>query len=403
MTLISRVLGLIRDIVIAAVFGSTLAADAFFVAFKIPNLFRRLFAEGAFSQAFVPVLAEYRGRNTEQHVQALIGATSGRLVVVLVAVTVIGLIAAPALVTVFAFGFIRQPEKFDLTVTMLRITFPYLALISLTAFAGSILNTYRRFAVPAFTPVLLNLSLIGCALWLRRFFAEPVLALAWGVLLGGIAQLVLQLPFLARLGLLVRPALRSTHDGVRRILRLMGPALFGVSVTQINMMLDTMIASFLATGSISWLYYSDRLMEFPLGVFGIALGTVILPSLSARHAAGDRAAFSATLDWALRLAFLIGVPATLGLVLLAEPILVTTFQYGAIHSDQGACPRIFFPPGHQDTGQDRCRGVVGQPGAEYHSGVSAQARGFGVSDQPRGVRECRTVVRAPEAARGIPP
>lgn len=330
MTMMSRILGLVRDVVIARMFGSTLAADAFFVAFKIPNLFRRLVAEGAFSQAFIPVLGEYRVRSDHTGVREFISATSARLIAALAAITLLGILAAPIFIGVVAFGFLDEPEKFQLATAMLRITFPYLALISLAALAGSVLNTYKRFAVPAFTPVLLNVAMIASALWFAPMFEHPVMALAWGVVLGGVAQLGFQLPFVAQLGLLVWPKWHRCHDGVRRILRLMAPAIFGSSVAQINMLIDTMLASTLVTGSISWLYYSDRLMELPLAILGIAFGTVILPNLAEKHHRGDAAAFSELLDWALRLSLILGVPATLGLVLLAKPILITVFQYGAM-------------------------------------------------------------------------
>lgn len=328
-TLVSRVLGLVRDVVIAAAFGAGTGTDAFFVAFRIPNFLRRLFAEGAFSQAFVPVLSEYRAGRSEDEVRDLVSHVAGTLGVVLLVVTAAGVLAAPVLVYAFAPGFADEPGKAALTAALLQLTFPYLLFVSLTAFAGGILNAWGRFAVPAVTPALLNLALIGGAIWLAPRLAEPVTALAWGVLAGGAAQLAFQLPFLWRLGLLVRPRLRRAHEGVRRILRLIVPALTGVSVVQVNLLVDTLIASFLVTGSVSWLYYSDRLMEFPLGVFGIALATVILPSLSARRAEGDARQFDATLDWALRLTVVIAVPATLGLALLAVPMLSTVFQHGA--------------------------------------------------------------------------
>ena len=327
-TLLSRILGYVRDVVIANIFGAGIAADAFFVAFRIPNFFRRLFAEGAFSQAFVPVLAEYKARRTAQETQQLIDRVAGTLGLALVVVTVVCVISAPLFVMAFAPGFIGDAEKFDLTVIMLRVTFPYLAFISLAAFAGGILNTYGRFGVPAFTPVFLNIALIGAAIWLAPRMAQPVEALAWGVLLGGVLQLGFQLPFLFRLRLLPRPRADHRHEGVRRILRLMGPAIFGVSVSQLNLMLDTIIASFLVTGSVSWLYYSDRLVEFPLGVFGIALATVILPGLSEQHAQGS--GFSRTLNWVLRWVMVIALPAATGLAVLAGPLLCTLFQYGAL-------------------------------------------------------------------------
>ena len=334
MTLLSRVLGFVRDVVIARAFGASLAADAFFVAFKIPNLFRRLFAEGAFSQAFVPVLAEYRERGGEsggeRAVGELVGAAAGSLFLVLTGFVAVGVIAAPVFILVFAPGFSDEADKLALAGQLLRLTFPYLLLISLAALAGAVLNTFGRFGVPAFTPALLNVSMIGCALWLAPGLEEPVMALAIGVLGGGIAQLAIQVTAMARLGLRIRPRFDFAHEGVRKILRLMGPAMFGVSVAQLNLMLDTIIASFLQTGSISWLYYSDRLVEFPLGVFGIALATVILPSLSARHSEGSTEAFSTTLDWALRWVLLIGIPAALALAVLAAPMLSTLFQYGLL-------------------------------------------------------------------------
>lgn len=330
MTLLSRILGFVRDVIIARTFGATLAADAFFVAFKIPNLFRRLFAEGAFAQAFVPVLSEYRERDGDAAVGDLVGAVSGTLGLILLLVTTVGVVAAPILVMAFAPGFIDEQEKLALAAELLRLTFPYLAFMSLAALAGGVLNTYGRFAVPAFTPVLLNVALISAALFLAPRLAEPVMALAIGVLVGGALQLALQFAAMSRLGFRWRPLLDLGHAGVRQILRLMGPAVFAVSVAQINLMLDTIIASFLETGSISWLYYSDRLVEFPLGVFGIALATVILPALSSRHNEGSHEAFSATLDWALRWVFLLGVPAALALAVLAAPMLSTLFGYGAL-------------------------------------------------------------------------
>ncbi len=325
-TLLSRILGFARDMVFAYVFGAGKVTDAFFVAFKIPNFLRRLFAEGAFSQAFVPVLTEYKNRHPED-VGPLVGYVTGTLGAILILLSIVAALASPLLVSVFAPGF-HDPERFALTTQMLRITFPYLLFISLTALAGGILNTFGRFAVPAFTPVLLNVCLIGAALWAAPHFAEPVLALAWGVFVAGLAQLLFQFPFLARLGLLRRPRL-GRHAGVQRIMRLMLPALFGSSVAQVNLLFDTIIASFLAAGSVSWLYYSDRLVEFPLGVFGIALATVILPSLSEKHARAAPEEFRRTLDWALRWALLIGTPASLGLIMLAGPVIATLFQHGA--------------------------------------------------------------------------
>lgn len=327
-TAFSRVLGLVRDVVIAWAFGASRETDAFFVAFRLPNFLRRLFAEGAFSQAFVPILGEYKSQRSHDEVRQLAAHVSGTLGAVLLMVTAIGILAAPVLVMIFAPGFLANAEKFALTVQMVRITFPYILFVSLTAFAAGLLNTYGRFGVPAFTPVLLNLALIGAALWLAPLMAEPVTALAWGVLIAGLAQLAFQLPFLKRLGLLAWPRIARAHEGVRRIVRLMLPAAFGASVAQINLLVDTLIASFLVTGSVSWLYYSDRMVEFPLGVFAIAMATVILPSLSQHHAEQAGESFSDTLDWALRWVLIVATPSAVGLALLAGPILTTLFQYG---------------------------------------------------------------------------
>ncbi|MBK1707352.1 murein biosynthesis integral membrane protein MurJ [Halochromatium glycolicum] len=327
-TLLSRILGFVRDLLVARLFGADAGTDAFFVAFKIPNFMRRLFAEGAFSMAFVPVLNEYKEQRGFGALKTFIDDVAGTLGAVLLVITAVGVLGAPVLVLIFSPGFAADPAKQLLTADMLRLTFPYLLFISLTAFAGGILNTYERFGVPAFTPVLLNLSLIGCALWLAPQMETPIVALAWGVFIAGIAQLLFQLPFLHKLKLLPRPRLNPRDQGVRRIVRLMVPALFGVSVTQINLLIDTLLASFLETGSISWLYYSDRLMEFPLGILGVALGTVILPKLSRQHAAASPEAFSQTLDWALRWVLLLGLPAAVGLFALAGPMIATLFYSG---------------------------------------------------------------------------
>lgn len=325
-TLVSRVIGFIRDLVLAQVFGANGNTDAFFVAFKIPNFLRRLFAEGAFATAFVPVLTEYKVKRDFAELKQLVDTVGGTLGAVLLVVSVLGVILAPFLVWIFAPGFVGTEGKQAMTVEMLRLTFPYILFISLTAFAGGILNAYNRFAVPAFTPVLLNLCLIAAALWLAPRMEQPIVALAWGVLVAGVAQLTFQLPFLNKLRLLPRPRVNFQDPGVRRILKLMLPALFGVSVTQINLLVDTLIASFLVSGSISWLYYSDRLMEFPVGILGAALATVILPSLSHRHAEASSTGFSQAMDWGLRWVLLLGLPACLGLLVLAKPIIATLFQ-----------------------------------------------------------------------------
>ena len=327
MTMISRILGFIRDMMFARFFGAGSGTDAFFVAFKIPNFLRRLFAEGAFSQAFVPVLSDYKEQGSKQALRNFIDRTAGTLAIILMVTTIIGMLAAPYLIMLFAPGFAWEGEQYDLAVQMLRITFPYLFFISSVAFAGGILNSFGKFAVPAFTPVFLNLCLIAAAIWLAPLMDKPVVALAWGVFFAGAVQLVFQFPALRRLGLVPRLRFGFKDSGVKHILKLMVPALFGVSITQINLLLDTLIASFLATGSVSWLYYSDRLVEFPLGLFGIALATVILPSLSKNHAADDMESFSKSLDWGLKLVILIGAPASLGLMMLAEPMISTLFQY----------------------------------------------------------------------------
>lgn len=329
MTLVSRILGFVRDALVARLFGADAGTDAFFVAFKIPNLLRRLTAEGAFSQAFVPVLSEYRTQRDEDAVSHLVQHVAGTLFVLLTLITLIGVVAAPVMIMAFAPGFIHQEAKFDLSVDLLRITFPYILLISLSALAGSVLNSFGRFSVPALTPVFLNLAIIGCALWLAPLLETPIMALAWGVFLGGALQLLVQLPSVARLGLLRWPRWGWKDSGVRRILGLMLPAIFGVSVAQINLLLNTIIASFMITGSVSWLYYSDRLVELPLGVIGVALGTVILPSLSRKHASSSEGDFARMLDWGVRWVMLIGLPATIGLMVLAGPLLATLFYHGA--------------------------------------------------------------------------
>ena len=329
MTLLSRVLGFVRDFVIARTFGAGMITDAFFVAFRLPNLLRRLFAEGAFSQAFVPVLAEYRGRRGEIDTKTLVDRVASMLFLALVAVSALGMVAAPVLIAVTAPGFSADAEKFQLTVELTRITFPYILFMSLVALAAGILNTWGRFALPAFTPVLLNLSFISMALFAAPWFDPPVLALAWAVLLGGVLQLGIQLPALAKIGMLPRfdPVWRD--EGVQRVLKLMAPAVLGVSVAQISLLINTIFASFLETGSVSWLYYADRLMEFPAGLLGAALGTILLPSLAKTHAAGNSGDFSALLDWGLRLTLMLTLPASLALAMLAVPLLSTLFQYGA--------------------------------------------------------------------------
>lgn len=328
MTMISRVFGFLRDMVTAHIFGAGAAFDAFSVAFKIPNLMRRLFAEGSFSQAFVPVLSEYQKQKTHEEIKQFIDAMAGTLGFVLLCVTIVGVVCAPWIVRLFAPGFDPSGPRFDLAVTMLRITFPYLMLISLTAFSGAILNTYNRFWVAAFTPVFLNIVMISAAIWLSPHMAQPIIGLAWGVFVAGAVQMIFQWPFLKNMRLHPHPKINFRDSGVRRVLKLMVPAIFGVSVSQINLLLDTLFASFLMVGSVSWLYYSDRLMEFPLGVFGVTISTVILPNLSRHHASQAMEDFSKTLDWALRCVLLVGLPAAVVLAVMSGPLLSTLFQYG---------------------------------------------------------------------------
>lgn len=335
MTLISRVLGLVRDVVVANFIGAGAAADVFFFANRIPNFLRRLFAEGAFSQAFVPVLAEVKAKHGDDAVRLLLARVTGSLGMVVTVVTLIGVIASPLVAMLFGMGWFVEwlndgpnANKFELASTMLKITFPYLWFISLVALSGAVLNTYNRFAVAAFTPVFLNIAIIACAVYLAPTLDEPAMALAWGVFIGGVVQLLFQIPFLAKAGLLVRPRWGWRDENVVKIRKLMLPALFGVSVSQINLLLDTVIASFLLTGAVSWLYYSDRLIEFPLGLFGIAIATVILPNLSRHHATSDTERFSNTLDWSLRFVALFGIPAMAGLMVLAQPIIALLFMRG---------------------------------------------------------------------------
>ena len=337
MTLLSRILGFVRDFVIARAFGAGLATDAFFVAFKLPNLLRRMFAEGAFSQAFVPILGEYKNRRGDADTRTLVDHVATLLSLALFAVTAIGIAAAPLLVWISAPGFAAEASKFELTITLTRITFPYIFFMSLVALAGGILNTWSRFALPAFTPVVLNLVFIAMALLAAPYFDPPVLALAWAVFIGGLLQLAIQIPALRHIAMLPRPSLNWraawADPGVRRIVTLMGPALIGVSVSQISLIINTIFASFLANGSVSWLYYADRLMEFPSGLLGAALGTILLPSLAKYHAGNNHAEYSKLLDWGLRLTLLLAAPASLALAILAVPLIATLFFHGAFGAE----------------------------------------------------------------------
>lgn len=326
MTLVSRILGFVRDMVAARIFGATPAVDAFYIAFKIPSFMRGLFAEGSFSAAFIPTLSEYKQTKSQEDVQKFIAYIAGTLGVILIGICILGVLGSKVLVSLFAPGL--DPYRFQLAVEMLRVTFPYLMLISLTALVGAALNCYGQFWVPAFTPALLNISLIITALGVTRFFKVPVEAQAWGVLLAGFLQLAFQLPFLNRLKLLRKPKFKWRDPGVQKVLRLMLPALFGSSIGQISLLLNTVFASFLVAGSVTWLYYSDRLAYFPLGVFGVALMTVILPHLSRQHAEKSPELFASTLNWGLRCNLLIGIPASLTMLILSGPLIVTLFHYG---------------------------------------------------------------------------
>lgn len=329
MTLLSRILGLVRDVVFARFFGATIVMDAFIVANRIPNMLRRFFAEGAFSQGFVPVMARYKENHDHAEARELVDAVAGTLGLLLFVVTLAGVVAAPLLVLIVAPGFVGEDGRFDLATAMLRFTFPYLFFVSMTAFAGGVLNTYGRFAAPAFTPVLLNVALIAGALWVAPNMDEPGMALAYAVLIAGIIQLLFQIPFLAKVDAVPRPKWNPRHPGVKKVGVLMLPAIFGSSVAQINVLLGGIIASLLGVGKISLLYYSDRLMEFPLGLFGIALATVTLPTLSRQAASQSMQEFSNTVDWSMRLVMLIAVPSALGLIFLAEPLVATIF-YGGV-------------------------------------------------------------------------
>ncbi|PIJ51915.1 murein biosynthesis integral membrane protein MurJ [Erwinia sp. OLTSP20] len=328
MTLFSRVLGFARDAIVARVFGAGMATDAFFVAFKLPNLLRRIFAEGAFSQAFVPILAEYKNNQGEEATRVFITYVSGLLTLVLALVSVVGMLAAPWVIWLTAPGFADTVDKFTLTTSLLRITFPYILLISLASLVGAVLNTWNRFSVPAFAPTLLNISMILFALFAAPHFHPPVLALAWSVVVGGVLQLFYQLPHLKKIGMLVLPRVNLKDSGVWRVLRQMGPAILGVSVTQVSLIINTIFASFLVSGSVSWMYYADRLMEFPSGVLGVALGTILLPSMAKSFASGNHDEYSRLMDWGLRLCFLLALPSAVGIGILAKPLTVALFQYG---------------------------------------------------------------------------
>lgn len=333
MTLLSRVSGFVRDVLQAQVFGAGPLMDAFVVASRLPNLLRRMFAEGAFSQAFVPVLAEYKSRQGEEATRILIDKMATSLALLLACVTLVGIIAAPLLIYATAAGFAASPDKFDLSVQLLRICFPYIFFISLVSMAAGILNTWGKMGAPAFTPFFLNLSYIIFTLLAVPYFDPPIMALAWALFAGGVMQLAFQVPFLLSIKTLPRWNFDLKDSGVRRIYTLMLPALLGVSVTQISLVINTQYQSFMEEGSVSWLYFADRLMEFPSALLGVALGTILLPGLSRRFAEANHGEYSRLLDWGLRLTFLLALPAAVGLAMLATPLISTLFQGGAFSAE----------------------------------------------------------------------
>ncbi len=341
-TFLSRILGLVRDICIAHLLGASMSADIFFFANRIPNFFRRLFAEGAFSQAFVPVMTEFKENKSDDEVKELVSKTVGSLGAIVFLVTIIGMLGSSVITAIFGGGWFLDylnngpdANKFIEASFLLKLTFPYLFFISLTACGGAVLNTYGKFLVPAITPCLLNLCLIFAALYISQFTKDPNIALAYGMILGGVVQFLFQLPFLYKVGKLVLPKLGFSHEGVRRIGKLMLPAIFGVSVSQVNLLINTILASFLATGAISYLYYSDRLLEFPIGIFAVAISTVILPTLAKVHVKGDSNAYIDTLDWGVRLVLALGIPAMVGMIMLREPIIRVLFLRGEFGISDG--------------------------------------------------------------------
>jgi len=332
MTLLSRILGFIRDASVAHVFGAGGLTDAFFVAFRIPNLLRRLFAEGAFSQAFVPILAEAKTRLGEEAAHRLVDHVATALAVVVALTSLLGVVFAPQVITISAPGFASDPDKFAIASDLLRVTFPYIFFISMVSLAAGVLNTWNRFWVPAFTPVLLNVSFIFFTLVAAPWFDRPIMALAWGALAGGVLQLLFQVPFLRGIHMWPRFRWNPRNPDLLRVLKLMGPAVIGVSVGQISLVISTIFASYLPTGSVSWLFYADRLMEFPTGLLGAALGTILLPSLVSHHAAGDEARYSDLLDWGLRLTLVLTLPAAVAMAVAGVPLVSTLFFRGAFQA-----------------------------------------------------------------------
>jgi hypothetical protein len=422
MTLLSRITGLLRETIKATAFGAGIQMDAFEAAFRLPNLLRRLFAEGAFSQAFVPILAEYRRRRGLDATRQLVGNVGTLLAVVLLALSVLGSLAAPWLVYLLAGGFARTPGKVELTAEMIRIVFPYILFVSLVSLAGGVLNVFRRFAIPAFTPVLLNVSIIGAAIFLARLVDPPIVALAWGVAIGGLAQLLLQIRPLLAIGMLPRPAFGWRDEGVRRVLAAMGPAVIGVSAAQISALINTQLAALLGDGRISWITYADRLMEFPSALLGVALGTILLPSLAQHYSDADHEQYSALLDWGLRLAMLLAAPAAVALAILALPLVSTLYQYGRFTVDdvlqtrlqhrtagtdsrEDPRPRVLRAAGDGHAGEDRVRDGSDHADARRAVRVAAWARAGGpdARNQRRSDVQCDAFAVAVAAQRLLPP
>ncbi|WMY96952.1 MAG: murein biosynthesis integral membrane protein MurJ [Arsenophonus sp.] len=328
MTMFSRMLGFIRDAIIARFFGVGVETDAFVISFRLPNLLRRIFAEGAFSQAFVPILAEYKNKKSDNETRTFISNIAGFLILVLAVITLIGMFSAPWIIYIVTPGFSEISNKFDLIFSLLKITFPYIFFISLVSLTGVVLNTWSCFTVPAFTPVFLNISMIIAVLFLAPYCTPPILALGWGILIGGILQLFYQLPFLQKIGMLVLPRISFTNKDMWRMIKLMGPLVISASISQISLIMNTMFASFLREGSVSWMYYADRLMELPNGVLGVGLGTILLPSLAKSVSIGDNKEYQRLINLGLKLCFLLALPCSIVLAILAHPLTVSLFQYG---------------------------------------------------------------------------
>ncbi|MCR3754837.1 MAG: putative lipid II flippase MurJ [Candidatus Westeberhardia cardiocondylae] len=331
-TFFSRILGFIRDAIIAKTFGAGIATDAFFIAFKLPNLLRRIFSDGIFSQIFIPILEEHKNKKKVNSIKTLISCTTGLFILILIITAIIGIIIAPWIVIIIAPGFLDIPEKFTLTIKLLRLTFPYIILISLASLATAVLNTWNRFLIPAFSPTLLNISIISFATFGTSFFNPPIIALAWSVIVGGFLQIGYQLPELKKIKMLVLPSLQFQNNEIWKMLKSIGPAIICVSINQISNIINTIFSSYLTSGSISWIYYADRLMEIPSGLHGIALSNILLSVLSRNYCCGNYIEYSRLLDWGLRICFILGFPSAIILGILAHPLIVTLFQYGQFSS-----------------------------------------------------------------------